>query len=140
MKNHSSLKKEKQPKVTLFEKWKFRKALKFVSRSDSPAKEEVLLALCREIGSKLTNKLLKWRNISMKSIFKKKINDTDSVIETEALLMILNILLSKSMAFEDNESIDKLEALRHQVYYDEFDFDITMRELKRIGDYLKKYD
>lgn len=144
MKKQSSLKKEKQPKMKLHEKWKKRKALQFLSRLDTIAREEILLAIskgmCFTLSHERKVRLYKSENKSIEFIFKKNanINYMDSALKTEVLLMMINILFAKSISYKDTESIDKLNILRHQIYYEDFDYVIIMRELKKIMNILKK--
>lgn len=146
MKKQSSLKKEKQRKIKLHEKWKKRKALQFLSRLDTIAREEILLAISKGMSYSLTlerkERLRKCENKSIEFIFKKSIgiNYMDSALQTKVLLMMINILFAKSISFKDKESIDKLNLLKHQIYYENFDYDITMIELKKISENLKKYE
>ena len=114
---------------TLYKKWEHRKSLNFLSRIDTPARDEVLLEISK--GIKMENK-------SDELIPQELTDITDDVLEAEVLLLIIKIHYAKSIALTDNESIDKLDALRDKVNQKDFDYDITMRELKRIGDHLKK--
>lgn len=144
MKKQRSFKKEKQPKMKLHEKWKFRKSLKFDSRLDSIAREEVLLAISKGMCFTLPHarkaRLRKSKNKSIEFFFKKNsiTNYADSALKTEVLLMIINILFAKSVFLKDMESVDKLNMLRHQIYYEDFDYVFIVNELKKIIDNLKK--
>lgn len=130
MKKQSSLKKEKQPKMKLHKKWKQRKAVKFISRSNETMSEKRLLEICKEI---------KFENEDDKLIFEDSINYIDGILLTDVLLFNINILFAKSVYFKDTESTCKLNILQHQIYYEDFDYVIIVRELKKIINNLKKY-
>lgn len=64
----------------------------------------------------------------------------DKVLQTEVLLNLINTFFAKSVFFKDVGSIEKLNILRHQIYYEDFDYSIAMRELGKISGNLKKYE
>ena len=53
----------------------------------------------------------------------------DKVLQIEVLLGWLNMLLAKSVCFEDEVAINKLESLRHQIYYKDFDYETVVSVL-----------
>ena len=64
----------------------------------------------------------------------------DTVIQIEITLSYLNDLFAKSVAFKDEKSINKLNALRHSIYYGDFNYQDIIEELSGISKYLKKYE
>lgn len=65
----------------------------------------------------------------------------DQVIQIEVALNFVNTLLSKAVAFKDNNLINELSNLRHDIYYgDVFDYDNVIGELKSFDVKLKKYE
>jgi len=63
----------------------------------------------------------------------------DAVIQIEIALNYLNDLFAKSIAFKDDEVMNKLNALRHQIYYGDFEYHAVIKELSEISEQLKKY-
>lgn len=57
----------------------------------------------------------------------------DPVIEIEICLQYLNDLFAKSVAFAAEREMQKLDAIRHQIYYGKFDFTLAMQALNTIS-------
>lgn len=64
----------------------------------------------------------------------------DNVLQTEVFLNLLNTVLAKAVHFKDEEIINKISALRHEVYYGDFNYEKNMEELKEVETTLKKYE
>ena len=64
----------------------------------------------------------------------------DPIIQIEIALNYLNDLFAKSVAFKDGEIIKELNALRHQIYYGDFEYENTKAELNKLDKELKKYE
>jgi len=64
----------------------------------------------------------------------------DAVIQIEIALNYLNDLFAKSVAFKDDEAINKLNTLRHRIYYGDFDYQMVIKELTETSEQLKKYE
>ena len=56
----------------------------------------------------------------------------DRILETEILLSSINTVFSKSVALKDAVAIQKLNKLRHQVYYTDCDFERIKTEVDKI--------
>lgn len=63
----------------------------------------------------------------------------DKVLQIEILLERINILIAKSVCF-DEVAINKLENLRHQIYYKDFDYETVIKALEELGNDLEQYD
>jgi hypothetical protein len=68
------------------------------------------------------------------------IKTTDSVVQTEVLLNMINTLFSQAVCFHDESSIKELHDIRHQVYYGNYEYGSLVQTLQRIQSTLKKYE
>lgn len=63
----------------------------------------------------------------------------DQVIEIEICLQYLNDLFAESVAFTARHIQQQLDAMRHQIYYGEFDYSTVMQGLEKISEELKTH-
>ncbi|MDO8659316.1 MAG: hypothetical protein Q7K54_01820 [Candidatus Parcubacteria bacterium] len=64
----------------------------------------------------------------------------DRVIQIEVVLNFLNTLHAKALHFKDNVIADELSAVKHNIYYGDFEEKLLLNNLKNIESKLKKYE
>jgi hypothetical protein len=64
----------------------------------------------------------------------------DNVLEIEVVLNMLNTVFAKAVFFNDVSVISKLNTMRHNIYYGEFNYESYLSLLKETDKYLQKYD
>lgn len=120
----------------LYEKGKYHEARQYACNLPANVSKAIPGLIWKEIGGEFT--LIEKEQLSKEE--NKTVELMDRVLQIEVLLNWLNTLFAKSSCFDDIESIDELHLLRKQIYYKDFDYDITSQALEKISDRLKKYD
>ena len=65
----------------------------------------------------------------------------DKVIQIEIMLNFLNTLFAKAVFLKNNELINELNILRHDIYYgDNFNYELIIKKLQYIEIKLKIYE
>ena len=64
----------------------------------------------------------------------------DNVLQIEIALNMLNTLFAKAVAFKDDKTFYELYKIRNKIYYGDFNYDSTIESLKKIKNFLNKYD
>lgn len=64
----------------------------------------------------------------------------DNVLKIEVLLNILNTVFAKAVYLKDDKAIEKLTALKHTIYYTDFDYAEVNNMLNEIDLNLKDHE
>ncbi len=58
--------------------------------------------------------------------------EPDGILQFEILIEYLNMLLAVSVYLEEDKITERLEKLRRQIYYEDFDYAAVISELNEI--------